>query len=161
MAAQPYNQADPDKAPEALPAKKSRMPLIIMLLALAVFAGTFVAMRVLMAKGHAKKGPVKPEVGVVIGLDDFLLNTADPSGDHYVKTTIAIGLVKGKSEDEFKNKIPIVRDAIVLDLSSKNMSQLRTTPEKIALKTELTKKINQALGENDVVEVYLESFATQ
>lgn len=162
MAAKPYNASEPDAAPEQLPAKKkSKAPLMIGLLVLVMAVAAGVTVKVVLAKGHAKKGPQKVEVGTVVPLDDFLLNTADPSGDHYVKATLAIGLIKGVDADGFKNKIPIVRDAIVMDLSSKTMEQLRTTPDKMALKSELTDKINQELGEKDVADVYLESFATQ
>lgn len=161
MAAQPYNSNEPSPAPQPLPPKKSKAPLVIGLLLFVVVAAAGVTVKVVMAKGHAKKGPQKVEVGTVVPLDDFLLNTADSSGDHYVKATIAIGLIKGIDADGFKNKIPIVRDAIVMDLSSKTMAQLRTTPDKKALKAELTGTINQELGEKDVADVYLESFATQ
>ena len=163
MAALPYyNSAEQNSAQEPLPVKKkSKAPLMVGLLLLVMACAAAVTVKVVMAKDHQKKGPQKIEVGSVVPLDDFLLNTADPSGDHYVKATIAIGLIKGVSSDDFKNKIPVVRDAIVMDLSSKTMAQLRTTPDKMVLKAELTQKINQELGEQDVADVYLESFATQ
>ncbi|HEX5323912.1 MAG TPA: flagellar basal body-associated FliL family protein [Capsulimonadaceae bacterium] len=163
MAAQPVTSNEPGAAPEPLPEKKakSKLSLIIGLLALILFAGAFFGVRALKAKGHAKKGPVKVEVGTVVPLDEFLINTADPSGDHYLKTTVAIGLVKGISDEDFKNKVPIARDAIVMVLAAKTVAQLRTTDGKLALKAELRDKVNQALGDKSVADVYIESFATQ
>jgi flagellar FliL protein len=163
MAAQPFNLTEPAPAPEPLPEKKakSKLPIIVGLIALILFAGAFVVTKIVLGKGHAKKAPVKIEVGTVVPLDEFLINTADPSGDHYLKTTLAIGLVKGVSGDDFKDKVPIARDAIVMVLSNKTMAQLRTEDGKLALKTELRDKINDALGAKSVADVYIESFATQ
>lgn len=164
MAAQPFNPSEPEPAPEPLEEKKkkSKAPLVIaLLLVMIVAVAAAVTIKVATGKHHAKRAPQKVEVGEVITLDEFLLNSADTSGDHYIKATVAVGLVKGKSADEFKNKIPIARDAIVMDLSSKTMADVRTTQGKLALKQELTDKINQELGEQDVAQVYLVSFATQ
>jgi flagellar FliL protein len=110
---------------------------------------------------HARQAPTVIKVGEVVLLDEFMMNLADPGDDHYIKTTIALGLKQGVTGDEFKDKIAASRDAIVLVLSSEKLEDVSTLQGKIALKQQIKDAVNQAIGENDVAAVYYEDFATQ
>lgn len=153
--------AAPEKTAEAAPAKKG--PPVVMIIgatALIAFALGFVVMKQLFAK------PIKPaSTAVVIGetvpLDEFLINLADTDSSHYLKITIGLGLVQGKTAELFKDKVPQARDAVVMVLSAKTLSQVSTVSGKEELKKELLTAINKEVGDNSVGAIYFEGFATQ
>ena len=163
MALKMQNGGAADAAAEALPAGgKKKLPLlpIILVVVLLIGAGAGFAFYKMKTGKHTKQ-PVVLKVGEVVPLDEFMLNLADPSDDHYLKTTIALGLKEGVSADQFKDKVPAARDAILMVLTSKHLNQLRSGWGKTVLKKQLVAKINDALGEQDVVAVYFQDFATQ
>jgi flagellar FliL protein len=155
-----------EKAPAAVeaaaaPAKKGP-PVIVLIAVTAVvaFAVGFALMKTVFMK-HTKTGPAPIVIGETVPLDEFLINLADSDSSHYVKTTIGLGLIQGKTAEEFKTKVPIARDAIVMVLSAKTLSEVSTTDGKEALKKELMDSINKEIGDNSVGAIYFEGFATQ
>jgi flagellar FliL protein len=106
---------------------------------------------------HAKK---VEEVGKKFPLEQFLINLAG-EGDHYITTTITLGLKKGVEEKKFEEEVAPCRDAIVTILSEKSLQQVSTLEGKEKLKEEIKETINKELGETMVVKVYFTAFATQ
>ena len=137
---------------------KKMMPIIIAAV-VALLLGAGLAFKFAGHKGSAKPPP--PKVGETLPLDEFMVNLADPSNDHYAKLTIALGLKQGVSSEGFKDKVPVTRDAIVMVLTAKTLDQVRTESGKEKLKSEIKRQVNKALGEDDVLAVYFEAFATQ
>jgi flagellar FliL protein len=151
-----------EKAAEAVvPAKKGPpVIMIIGLTALVAFGLGFVVMKQLFSKPAA---PVSTAIviGETVPLDEFLINLADTDSSHYLKTTIALGLIQGKTAEQFKEKIPEARDAIIMALSAKSLADVDSTDGKEALKKQLVTSINKELGDSSVGAVYFEGFATQ
>jgi flagellar FliL protein len=114
-----------------------------------------------MTAKPVKHGPTPIVIGETVLLDEFLINLADTDSSHYLKTTIGLGLIQGKTGDDFKNKIPGARDAIVMVLSAKKLSDVSSTSGKEQLKKDLLTAINQADGDKNVGAIYFEAFATQ
>jgi flagellar FliL protein len=141
--------------------KKNLMPIIIGVVLLLV--GLVVGKSVL---GGAKpssdkdKDKAKAEVGISMPLDEFLVNL-DGGGDHYLRTTISLGLKKGVSEEDAKERVAPMRDAILSVLSTKSLAELSKAKNKEAMKDEIKKKINDTLGDELVVKVYFTALATQ
>jgi flagellar FliL protein len=100
------------------------------------------------------------EVGVSLPLDEFLVNL-NGSSDHYLKTTIALGLKKGLTEEGVKEHIPAMKDAVLSVLQNKSMKELNSPKERDALKDEIKEQVNKEVGEEPVVKVYFTAFATQ
>jgi flagellar FliL protein len=144
-------------------AKKSPpIAIVIGVTALIAFGIGFVVMKSVFGKSAAASpAQTQEKVGKVVSLDEFLINLADPSNDHYLKTIVSVGLVEGKSDEEFKNVKAQARDCVVMILSAKKLSDVRTGAGKEKLKREIKDSINKSLGEKTVVAVYFESFATQ
>ncbi len=163
MAAKPkFDSTGAEVDPAAGGKKAPPIMIIIGVTALVAFAVGFMVMKSVFAKG-GKPAPAetKEKVGKVVSLDEFLINLADPSNDHYLKTTVSVGLVEGKSDEEFKNVKSQARDCVVMILSAKTLSDVRTSAGKEKLKREIKDSINKSLGEKTVVAVYFEAFATQ
>jgi flagellar protein FliL len=156
-----------DSAKKAAPEKAAKgggspmMPIMMGIMLLAVLA---IGAKVFMGGGGAKaqaKGVKKPaEVGVSLPLDEFLVNLSGTS-DHYLKTTMALGLKKGLTEEQAKEHIPAMRDAILSVLQTKSMKELNTPKDRDALKDEVKERVNKEVPDEPVVKVYFTSFATQ
>ncbi len=145
-------------------AGKKKPPLMIIIAVFAVVilgAGFFVVQKV----SAKSRGPQvkKVEKGPVFTLDEFLVNLADPGSDHFLKVTVGLELdkAKGKTPETLKDDTPLIRDAILSSLSSKTRNQLTPESGREQLKDDIKKKVNEALGENDVQGVYFTNFVTQ
>ncbi len=147
------------------PKKKRKFSLIIIIavVALAVgAAGTYF----LLVKGDAdKKGTVtkdsKNAITVNFALEPFVVNLMDQSGSKYLKVSIQIELSDARLLESAKNKTPQVRDIIITLLTNKTSDELITPEGKLLLKDEIKQRINQILGDNSVVNVYLTDFVMQ
>lgn len=146
-----------------VPAKSKKMLPILIGSVVLVLVLIVVGAKVMggsKAKGKGKKVQEKIEVGLTLPLDEFLVNL-NGGADHYLKTVVALGLKKGLTEEQFKEHIAPVRDAIITVLSSQTIKSLANEKQREALKAELLKRSNEALGENMIAKIYFTSFATQ
>jgi flagellar FliL protein len=147
-------------APAAEKKKLNLMPImmgVVIVLVLAIGAKVFLGGFKASAKAAVKP---KVEVGVALALDEFLVNL-NGSSDHYLKTTIALGLKKGLTEEGVKEHIPAMKDAVLSVLQNKSMKELNSPKERDALKDEIKEQVNKEIGEEPVVKVYFTAFATQ
>ena len=153
-----------EKAAEAGAAKKKPPVIIIaVVIALAAIIGGFVVGKTVSAKskGGVEKKKVVP--GPVMPLDEFLVNLSDPSGDHFLKVTMALELdpKSGKTPDALKDRVAPIRDAVLTALCSRTRDQLSTLAGRAQLKTDIRTDVNGTLGEPDVRSVYFSDFVTQ
>ena len=165
---------------EAKPKKKLPMPIILGVVFM--FVGIFVGKTVLGGKApdakgkggkekshkekgekseKSEKGDKEEAEGHFLPLDDFTVNLSG-KGDHYLKTAISVKVPKEMTEEKFKEAVAPIRDAAVMTLSSKQLSEIGTPEGKEKLKEDLKAKMNEAAHEEDLVkEVCFTSFATQ
>ncbi len=151
---------DGDKEPQA--AKKKPMALIGGVIGIVVLLAAFLVGQKVSAKSHPAK-PAKVEAGPVMPLDEFLVNLADPGGDHFLKITVNLGLSKekGKTAEGLKEQTAEIRDAVLTTLGNKNRDDITPVKGREKLKTDIKKAVNSALGEDDVQDVYFTNFVTQ
>ena len=129
---------------------------VVLVLVLAIGAKVFLG----GSKANAKETKKAVEVGLSMPLDEFLVNLSG-SSDHYLKTTIALGLKKGLTEEQVKEKVPAIRDAVLSVLQVKTSKQLGSAKDRDSLKEEIKEHVNKEIGEESVVKVYFTAFATQ
>ena len=134
----------PAEGAEAQAKGKSPKLLIIILLAVVLAGGGFFGFKIMRAGKTAKKEAAK--VGEVIELPEFLVNLSDQQT--FLRTNIALGLREGAKKEELEKKMPAVKDAIVMVLTSKTPRQLTSSAGKEALKRELLDSVNAALEPN-------------
>ncbi len=148
---------------EAAGAKKGPPMMVIMaVFAVIVLGAAFMMVQKASAKqkgGEAKK----VEKGPVVTLDEFLVNLSDPGSDHFLKVTVGLELdkEKGKTAESLKDVTPEIRDAVLSSLSSETRDQVAPESGREKLKAQIKKKVNEALGEDDVKNVYFTNFVTQ
>src|SRR5947209_8681483 len=121
-------QPAPTAAAEAAPAPKSRMKLMIIggvaILALAGGGGAFWwrSHSAAAAEGgegahHAAK---VEEGGGLVPLEPFIVNLADPTGSHYLRTTLKLVVPDEKAAEKLaKNEVTVMRlRSAILELLS-------------------------------------------
>jgi len=108
------------------------------------------------AKDGQKQGPTE-----IYSLPSFIVNLADPLGRRYLKIGIDVELLNKKVVAELEKKMPEIKDAIILLLSSKTYSQISTVEGKLALKQEIVARLTQILGKGKVINVYFTEFVVQ
>ena len=99
--------------------------------------------------------------GVMFDLDPFIVNLADTPDVRYLKLTLKLEVDSEAVAAELSTRIPQMRDAILVLLSSKDVNAIRTTQGKFQLRDEITQRINGLLKKPGVRSVYFTEFVVQ
>lgn len=148
--------------------KKNMLKLVIILAVVLVVlagggAGAYFALSVggdEAAERAAAKGGWKDEgQGTLMAIDPFVVNLSAPG--RYLKVTIHFELTDPALEKTLKAKNPVLRDAIITLLSSKSTEAVAGPEGKNQLKDEIIYRVNQAMGEKAVKNLYFTEFVMQ
>ncbi len=168
----------------SVPAFPIKLVVIIALVALVMgVGGAFVAVKLLggsnkaeegpeehkaevPAKGNSSKsasgGPSQPVApGAMFDLDPFIVNLADAPDIRYLKLTMKLEAENEAAIAELSARIPQIRDAVLVLLSSKDVNAVRTTQGKFQLRDEITQRINGLLSKPGVRSAYFTEFVVQ
>lgn len=107
----------------------------------------------------AAGGGVVP--AAIYDMDPFIVNLADVPDVRYLKLVVKLDLDRPEAKDEIAARLPQVRDAILILLSSKDAASLRTTQGKFQLRDEIASRVNSALPRTGVKTVYFTEFVVQ
>ena len=174
----PAKNAAPAAAEEtAAPKRKSRLFLIIGLVVLLLVAigGGGAAWFFLRAPApgaapgtpgavaDAKHADTKPPVFVT--LEPFTVNLQQENGDHYLQAGIVFQVADQKAVDAMKTYMPVIRNRILLLLSSKTPGDIASLDGKKKLVTELVaaarESVPGATPERGIDGAFLSSFVVQ
>ena len=112
----------------------------------------------------------KPEdIGAVVSMDTFIVNLADPGGNRYLRVTMDLELVGKPADksahktagDELAKRMPQIRDAILMILSTKRHADISTTEGKTALREEILSAANGLLASSQISRIYFKEFVIQ
>jgi len=112
----------------------------------------------------------KPEeIGAVVSVDTFIVNLADPGGNRYLRVTMDLELAGkpadksgGKTAgDELAKRMPQIRDAILMILSTKRYVDISTPEGKSALREEILNAANGLLASSQISRIYFKEFVIQ
>lgn len=103
------------------------------------------------------------EIGAIFQLDPFSLNLADPTGITYIRVAFNLEYDPKNSDlaMELESKIPLIKDLIIVIVSSKSLEEISTAQGKTNLRTEITRRLNASLVKGKIVTVYLTEFVVQ
>jgi flagellar FliL protein len=102
------------------------------------------------------------QAGKLISLDTFIVNLADSGGNRYLRVTMDLEVTGGKpAEEEMGRRIPQLRDAILMILSTKRYADINSTEGKTTLREELTGAVNGLLATAKVARIYFKEFVIQ
>ena len=131
--------------------KKSRKKLIIVLaLSLVLASGGAGAAWYMLKKpadgthvAEKKKPPAKP---VFAPLDVFTVNLKDERGERFAQVGVTLELKDTEAENELKERLPAVRNEILLLLSSKRIDELLTDDGKRELAQQIRTRAAHGMG---------------
>ena len=136
-------------ASEAAP-KKGRKLLIIITAALVLFgagggAGWYFFMK--SADPNAPQAPVKPKPSVFLALEPFTVNLLEQDGQpQFMQTALTLKLAEQPTADLVKERMPEVRDRILMVLSGKKGSELIPVGGKQKLANEISGAIRAVIA---------------
>lgn len=108
-----------------------------------------------------EEGDDSQDEGVIYDLDPFIVNLADTKKVRYLKITIKLDLVREKYSEDLNKHIPQIRDTLLLLLSSKEFSEIRTIEGKMELRDEILQRVNAIFPHNKVKMAYFTDFVSQ
>ena len=106
-------------------------------------------------EGHMEK------TGPVMELEPFLLNLADRGELRFLKVSIKLELDRSEEKTDFQNKVPALRDALLVLLSSKESQLLRTVNGKKRIREEILTRANGVMSRGKVANVFFTDFIIQ
>jgi flagellar FliL protein len=101
-----------------------------------------------VAPAAVPAGP--PQMGVLVPLQPFIVNLVDPSGKRYLKLTLSLELNNEQAKPEVDTRLPQVRDAVLLLLSSLTFDDIRTVEGKMRLRQQIISRCNTFLATGQV-----------
>ncbi|MGD9249484.1 MAG: flagellar basal body-associated FliL family protein [Desulfobacteraceae bacterium] len=107
------------------------------------------------------------KMGPVYRLDTLIVNLADQGGKRYLRVTMELELKPNEQIDnsevveEIEQRLPQLRDTILMVLPTKQYADISTTPGKIALRDEIIAKLNPFLKKGQIDKLYFTEFVVQ
>jgi flagellar FliL protein len=147
--------------------------IVVLLLVIAIGGGGgyFAYMKFLSQKNEdtAQEKPAEAdtakdrddEVGPIYHMDPYIVNLADSEGMRYLKATLELELSDDKLRLEVERKLPLLRDAALLLLSSKTFDEISDTGGKMRLREDLEKKLDGLINSGRIRKVYFTEFVVQ
>ncbi len=156
-----------NKEEQAQEARKSKKLFLIgglVFLILAGGGGFFLWTRMGGSEGKevAKKEAEKKaeELSEFVSLDPFVVNLKGREG-RYLKVVVNLEVGDKKTAEEIKAKTPLIRDSIIILLSSKEYVDVGSVEGKYKLRDEILARVNRILTEGKVKGVYFTDFVIQ
>ena len=100
------------------------------------------------------------KMGPIMDLDPFIVNLAD-ADPRFLKVTVKLELDSLLAKTEAVDRLPQVRDAILVLLSSKDAQGLKPTAGKMQLRDEILQRVNSLLSAGQARNAYFTEFVVQ
>lgn len=110
---------------------------------------------------EAKADGAHEEPGPIMELEPFLLNLADRDELRFLKVSIKLELDRPEEKTDFQSKVPAIRDALLVLLSSKESQILRTVNGKRRVREEIMARVNGVMSKGKISNVYFTDFIIQ
>ena len=159
--------ADKDAKAAAKPARKGRRTLVILmtLVVLAGAGGGGAWWWLNRDAGSAQASAPASRPPVFMNLEPFTVNLLEEDGEHYLQTSVVYQVADEKVVETMKQYLPVIRNRILLLLSSKRPSDLSTAAGKAKLVEELTAAVRESIpgttAERGILTAYLGAFVIQ
>ncbi len=101
------------------------------------------------------------QVGPMVSIDSFIINIMDDEESRYLKASITVEVDSEETSMELNQRMPQLKDAILLLIGSKTFGEVSDLQGKIQLKAELINKVNSILPKGKVKRIYFTDFVVQ
>jgi flagellar FliL protein len=148
------------------PRKKSRLPMVIGLVALLVLGGGGFAYKMMHAKAEPKNTKAAPKAELYLPLDPpFVVNFRDDDSLRYLQVGVTLMSHDADALATAKAADPVIRDALVALFSSQEYSIISNTAGREKLQAQAlaaVRKVVQArMGRPGIDALYFTSFVMQ
>jgi len=101
------------------------------------------------------------KLGPLFSLDTFIVNLADAGRSRYLRVTMDLELAESSDASKLNQRLPQVRDSILMILPTKQFEDIASMKGKIALRDELMAKLNSLFSRNVVTNIFFTEFVVQ
>ncbi len=143
-------------------------PLIVVLLLVSAVAGTvyFFIEYGPISNSATQTGSVNTEERSayevpLVNIGEFIVNIISEEATHYLKASITIEASDSKRAEELRQRMPQIRDAVLMLTSNKTFEELYDMHGKKQLKAELLLEINALLSSEGAAAIYFTEFVVQ
>jgi len=100
-------------------------------------------------------------LGTLFPLETFIVNLADSERSRYLRVTMDLELVAPADADKLNDRLPQVRDSVLMILPSKRFEDIASMEGKTALRSEVINKLNSLFAKSVVSNIYFTEFVVQ
>ncbi len=100
-------------------------------------------------------------VGPMVDIESFIVNILDQQGTRYLKASITLELDRKEAVAEVGERLPQVKDAILLLVGNKTFGEVSDLQGKLQLRAELQHRLNGILQQGQVKNIYFTDFVVQ
>jgi len=97
----------------------------------------------------------------VHSLSTFVVNLADRGGSRFLITTLDLELTDEAAVEEVKQRLPQIKNAVLMIIPSKTSKEIKTIEGKTAMRDEIMEKLNSFLKNGSVTNIYFTEFVIQ
>lgn len=156
-------------APEAAEGGSNKKLIIIIAAVVMLLAGVgvgtylFLGQKKTSAPGQEQSEAQKPlkTVGPMVNIDPFIVNILDDDQSRYLKAAITIEVDSDRTSQQITDRLPQIKDAILLLIGNKTFNELNDLQGKLQLRAELINRINSILVNGKVKHIYFTDFVVQ
>ncbi len=165
--------ADKDTSAEAGAEKKSSKKMLIIIIAAVVIllGGGAAAFFLLKGEDPASTTASQPSaaitpmakgtIGPMVVIEPFIINILDKDGTRYLKAAITLETNNDPAVEEITQRMPQIRDSILLLVGNKTFGELADLQGKLQLRSELRERLNKILTGGRVEKIYFTEFVVQ
>ena len=114
-----------------------------------------------VAEEGAEEGEEADTIGPMYSLDSFVVNLAEGGGNRYLRVTMELELDNEVLKTELEQRLPQVRNAMLMILPTKKTDDINTVDGKLALRDQLIDEINGFLTTGEITNIYFTEFVIQ
>lgn len=111
--------------------------------------------------GHGGGEPEKKGNALLVTLEPFILNLADVDTNRYLKISIVLEFADAKGAGTAEGKMPQIRDALILLMSSLTYGDIHSVEGKLTLQSEILNRLNKVLEGAVVRRIYFTDLVVQ
>ena len=100
-------------------------------------------------------------LGPLFPLDTFIVNLADAGRSRYLRVTMDLELANSSDAGKLTERLPQIRDSILMILPAKQFDDIASMEGKMALRDEILAKLNSLFGNNVVTNIFFTEFVVQ
>ena len=101
------------------------------------------------------------QLGPLFPLDTFIVNLADEERSRYLRITMDLELTASSDADKLNQRLPQVRDRILMILPSKRFDEIASVDGKTALRDEIINKLNSLFPKTVITNIFFTEFVVQ